>query len=198
MNWIELHKYTVLTGFVLIVALFIIATEGWDRYAGLLQQYQTTASRAGEAVPPEQLIRRESALQKERGQMKKTNAPNPADSGNNGKAGLAGLAGLIEVITETARTNNLRMITFVPAGEGSHSSNSGLRRTFPFQIVLEGGYNSLGCYVNGMENAPVNFEIQSVVVTEPPSARSLRSKVRAIPLLATITATAVIRNEDKP
>ncbi len=169
-----IHKYILFSIGVLLIALYILFTEIYDRIAETAGQYAGLEDKRASLLTPEEYLLRKRELQVEKNELtmlvKKSYSVAPQNQG-----------GLFEYLNSNAKQCNVLVRSVVP----SEAKTSGSAKEVLFTMNLSARYHDAGKFFNNIETGVIpililNSEIRSEPIGNSTLDITLAGKARLL------------------
>ena len=150
----EKKKYQILIAGVLLLGLYVFATEIADRWVLTFQHYKELSNAGSQVLTPEEIIQKkgELAIQKKVFTTQLTDGKGQYEQNQ---------IGVIKLLQISAREANLFLRSLTPLD----SKSNGQLIEHGFRIELVGTYHSLGIFINALETGQIPIQILKMEMT---------------------------------
>ncbi len=152
-------KYQVMTAAVVVLFLYLFATEVPERWRETSALYDDLQAKEQES--PELLLARKLELQ---ARQRRLASELTGDSGRFEQSET----GVVEFLNATARKSGVRFSSLTPIA----SPATGQLREIGFSLLFESDFHSAGRFVNEMEEGGILTRVVRIEITTPPKRSS--------------------------
>ena len=156
------QKYRVYVLCVLIGSLYILLSEGWERWGGVLQQMTSLSQMSSKVMTPDEVLKRTLALHAELASLR-TSVLQKSRGFDQSEAGL------VELVGASAKKQQVKIETLTPS---KSETGGGLM----LSAELLGSFHRIAGFLNTLENSPVQVKIERLELTRD-SRKALRAKL---------------------
>ena len=156
------QKYRVYTLIVLLGSAYVLFTEGWDRWASVVQEVNSLGEKNSRIMTPEEIARHKLELYSELVSLR-------ASLSRSSQGFDQGEAGLVELVGESARKSGVKVEALTPT---KPEGEAGLAVT----IELLGSFHRIASFLNTIENSPLVIRLDRLEF-ERDTRRLLRVKM---------------------
>ncbi len=171
----QVQKYRAYILLVLACSIYILSTEGWDRWCKVSQDWNSLGEKTSKVLSPEESEKRKLEL---RSELTTLRASLKVSSSGYDQSE----AGLVELIGESATKQQIRIEALTPT---KLEGGGGVALT----IELLGSYHRIGSFLNNLENSPIALRLEKLEIS--------REKVRILYAKMTLKATFARLSEQK-
>jgi Tfp pilus assembly protein PilO len=157
-----LHKYILFSIGALLVALYILFTEIYDRVSATVEQYTELEDKRTNVLTPEEFLLRKRALEIEKKELTILVRKNYSSAQQN-------QGGLFEHLNSSAKQCNVLVRSIVPA----EAKASGSAKEISFTMNLSGRYHDAGKFFNNIETGVIPILILKSEMRSEPIGNSL-------------------------
>ena len=140
------QKYRLYIVIVVLGCLYILLTEGWDRWEKVIQEWRSLNEKTSTILTPEEISGRKLELHSELATLR-------ASLIRNSQGCEQSEAGLVELIGETAKKEVVGIEALTPAKQ---EEGNGLT----VALEIRGSFHGIAAFLNNLENSPIPLKLE--------------------------------------
>jgi Tfp pilus assembly protein PilO len=158
------QQYLLLSAGIVLVALYILATEGVGRWSNALLVYKAMRTKQAQELSPEEIAEQRLAQFRKRATLSSLLRGRGHDYEQD-------QAGVVEYVTDCARASGTRLESIVPVA----SQSASLMKEIGFKLTSYASYHSVGKLINQVETGAVLVRVSKVVLSSESDDSTLLS-----------------------